>query len=394
MPRAILTVTATVVATLVVLAFGVFLGGHPGLLPGPVRSAFVAESPSERTRDELFQEIGSSYYRPVDVERLRSDSLNAIVGGLHDQFSHYLAPREAQVFSQQVSGEFEGVGMSVQPDPKGLLVAEVFEGSPAERTGIRPKDVISAVNGKSIAGQPTELATAKIKGPPGTSVRLTVTTPKPKRRREIAVRRERIEVPVATGKVRRTGGTPLGVVRLTTFSTGAHAALREKVDEVLRKGAKGLVLDLRGNGGGLLNEGVLVSSIFIESGLVVSTDGLHKSRREFKAEGGAIDPKIPMVVLVDHGTASASEIVTGALRDRHRAVVAGERTFGKGVFQEVQTLSNGGALSLTVGEYFLPNGDNISRKGIVPTVTAPDTPRTRRDEALPKALKALGRRTG
>jgi carboxyl-terminal processing protease len=134
---------------------------------------------------------------------------------------------------------------------------------------------------------------------------------------------------------------------------------------------------------------VLVSSIFIEGGTVVSTKGRRRAEREFEAEGDAIDEDIPVVVLVDHGSASASEIVTGALRDAKRATIVGERTFGKGVFQEVEPLSNGGALDLTVGSYYLPSGENISDKGITPTVKARDKPRTDRDEALPIALETL-----
>jgi carboxyl-terminal processing protease len=183
-------------------------------------------------------------------------------------------------------------------------------------------------------------------------------------------------------------------VRLTSFTSGCHAAVRGEIDRLLRQGAKGIVFDLRGNGGGLLEEAVLVSSIFVEDGLIVSTDGRTKPRRELKAAGGAIDPTLPVVVLVDGGSASASEIVTGALRDRHRATLVGTRTYGKGVFQEVETLSNGGALSLTVGEYFLPSGENISHKGITPAVRARDLPRTRRDEALPKALETLRGKVG
>jgi carboxyl-terminal processing protease len=134
---------------------------------------------------------------------------------------------------------------------------------------------------------------------------------------------------------------------------------------------------------------VLVSSLFVEDGLIVSTDGRTKSRREFEAEGDAIPGDIPVVVLVDGGSASASEIVTGALRDRGRATIVGQKTFGKGVFQEVEELPNGGALTLTVGEYFLPDGESIANKGIVPKVRARDVPRTARDEALPEALGAV-----
>jgi carboxyl-terminal processing protease len=196
---------------------------------------------------------------------------------------------------------------------------------------------------------------------------------------------------VASGKVVTRNGRRWGVVKLQTFSDGAHGLLRQQVDKVRREGAKGIVLDLRGNGGGLLREGVLVSSIFIDKGLITYTQGRSSPRRDFDAQGGAIPAKVPVVVLVDGGTASASEIVTGALRDRHRATVVGTRTFGKGVFQQVLPLSNGGVLDITVGEYFLPSGKNINKVGIKPSVKAPDDPKTSRDEALPKALDALSR---
>ena len=158
---------------------------------------------------------------------------------------------------------------------------------------------------------------------------------------------------------------------------------------MISRGAQGIVLDLRGNGGGLLREAVLVSSIFVEDGLITYTKGRTKPKREFKAEGDAISKDIPIVVLVDRGSASASEIVTGALRDTKRATVVGTRTFGKGVFQEVLPLTNGGLLDITVGEYFLPGGENIGKRGVRPTVRAVDDPETDRDEALPTALKTL-----
>jgi carboxyl-terminal processing protease len=193
--------------------------------------------------------------------------------------------------------------------------------------------------------------------------------------------------------MRTLDGTEYGVVALTTFSEGAHGKLREEVDRLLEDGAEGILLDLRGNGGGLLSEAVLVSSQFIEEGLITFTNGRSRPRREFDAEGDAIDGDIPVVVLVDRGSASASEIVTGALKDRKRATVVGARTFGKGVFQQVLPLSNGGVLDITVGEYFLPGGSNINGKGIKPSVKATDDPETERDEALPKALETLAGKT-
>ena len=247
------------------------------------------------------------------------------------------------------------------------------------------------MNGKSIAGVSSEVATSRIKGPAGTSVELQVFTPGAERDRTVKVKRERIEVPVARGRVVERDGAALGVVELFSFSDGAHGLLKREIDRVLDRGAEAIVLDLRGNGGGLLVEAVLVSSLFIEDGEIVSVRGRSRSERTHEASGDAIDEDIPVVVLVDGGSASASEIVTGALRDRDRGTVVGTRTFGKGLVQEVEHLSNGGVLDLTVANYYLPGGETISAKGIKPDVRAQDDPDTRRDEALPVALETLAR---
>jgi carboxyl-terminal processing protease len=205
----------------------------------------------------------------------------------------------------------------------------------------------------------------------------------------VTVERERIEVPTVEPKLETVGNKKLGVVALVTFRSGAHGELRTAIERLRAQGARGIVLDLRGNGGGLLQEAVLVSSVFIEDGVVVATDGRNRARRTLTAEGDALEGDLPVTVLVDGGSASASEIVAGALRDRRRATLIGTKTFGKGVFQEVEPLSNGGALDLTVGSYYLPGGENIGHRGIVPEVPARDDPRTRRDEALPVALRTL-----
>jgi carboxyl-terminal processing protease len=375
------------VCALVALFVGLWLGGHPRVLPDGVRNAFVEND--RALRAEVIDQVENDFIREVDVEKLQDASLKGIVSSLGDRFSHYFSPREAQQFQQSVEGRFEGVGMRIEEVRQGLQVVSVFEGSPAKRAGIRQGAIVTSVNGESIAGQSAEIATAKIKGPPGTSVRLEVAEPGSRKRRTLTVPRERISVPTVETKIETVDGKKLGVVELLTFSSGAHGELRAAIDRVRAQGAQGIVLDLRGNGGGLLREAVLVASIFLEDGTVVSTDGRNRSRQTFEAEGSAIDSKIPVVVLVDGGSASASEIVAGALRDRGRAELVGEKTFGKGVFQEVEPLSNGGALDLTVGRYYLPSGENIGTRGIVPKTKARDNPRTPRDEALPVALRAL-----
>jgi len=219
---------------------------------------------------------------------------------------------------------------------------------------------------------------------------LRVFSPDEHRDRTVKVKRERIEVPLTRSKLVERDGHKIGVAELMAFSSGAHGLLSRDIKRLRAHGAKAIVLDLRGNPGGLLLEGVAVSSLFVENGKIVSVHGRHRGERTYDAEGDAILPKdVPVVVLVDGGSASASEIVTGALRDRGRATVVGTRTFGKGLVQELQHLSNGGVLDLTVANYYLPKGETISTKGIKPEVRADDDPDTDRDEALPVALDTL-----
>jgi carboxyl-terminal processing protease len=383
-------IIAAAVVGLLLLVGGIWLGGHPETLPGFARNGLVSDD--RALRSELVDDIKDNFYKPVSDRQIDESSLKGIVQGLNDRFSNYLTPKETSQFRESVQGRFDGVGMSVDKDRRGLRVLNVFDGSPAKKAGIKKGDFVTEVNGKPIAGLSSSVATARIKGPAGTKVRLQIVDVDKGTTKDFPLERKRIEVPVAEGRTVERGGRTYGVVKLQGFSQGAHGLLRKQVDKVRKSGAEGIVLDLRGNGGGLLDEGVLVASIFIDKGLITYTKGRTSPRRNFDAKGGAIPKSVPVVVLVDRGSASASEIVTGALRDTRRATVVGTRTFGKGVFQQVLPLSNGGVLDITVGEYFLPGGKNINGKGIKPAVKASDDPDTKRDEALPKALEALSRK--
>jgi carboxyl-terminal processing protease len=382
---------AAIAAALAALAAGLYLGGHPDRLPEPVRDLFVDESTD--TQASALDLIKDNYARKVSDERLENGSIRGMVDSLNDRFSQYFTPRERKVFEQSIGGEFGGVGMVVVEHPRGLLITGVYPDTPAEKAKIKPGDVITEVNRKSIKGESSDLATARIKGKPGTSVTLTVRRGLKGKPRVVRVKRAQITIPVAEGKLRRVGGKKLGVVTLATFSSGAHGQLKEKLEDLQDRGAEGFVVDLRHNGGGLLNEAVLVSSLFVPDGVIVSTKGRKRPREVLRATGGAIKRK-PLVVLVDRATASASEIVTAALSERLGAKVVGRRTFGKGVFGQVFDLPNDGALDLTLGNYYTPKGRNLGGKGIPPDVRTVDNPRTPRDEALTRALEVLAGETG
>jgi carboxyl-terminal processing protease len=376
-------------SVLVALCVGLFLGGHPAWLPAPLRDVFVDDTVA--TREQIIQDVHDNFYKPVKKSTLEQSSLKAIVASLHDRYSEYFTPSESKAFTQSINGQFEGVGMTIDSTDtkKGLLVRMVFNGSPAKQAGISPGDVIVAVDGKTTLGKPADVSTGLIRGPAGTSVTLGVRRHGTAPMKSIKVQRKKIDVPLVQSRVVQRGGKKLAVIRLFQFSRGASKQVRDAVEKAFAKGAKGIVLDLRGNPGGELIEGRDVPSLFIDKGLIVSTRGRHSPEQKLYASGNPVAPTIPMVVLVDHGSASAAEICAGALRDDGRATIVGEKTFGKGVFQNVEPLRNGGLLKLTIGSYYLPKGENLAGDGINPQVRAHDNPKSRRDEALPVALRVL-----
>ena len=343
----------------VLLLAGIWLGGHPSMLPRFLRNAFVADHDT-RVVNEAIDAVSQDYYRSVGRRSLSDASIAGLVSSLHDRFSNYLTPQQYRDFDR--AGSFSGIGIDVNAERRGLLVLEVFDNSPAARAGLAVGDLIVNVDGRSLVGMPRDQSARLIKGAPGTDVRLTYL----RRRRPttLTITRALISEPVVASQMRTERGRSLGVVRLSMFSSGAHGQLRLAIDRELHQGARGLVLDLRGNGGGLVEEARLVASVFIPSGVIVSTRGRSQPTMTLSAAGGAIAGTVPLAVLVDSGTASASEIVTGALQDHRRATVIGTHTFGKGVFQELRPLSNGGALDITVGEYFTPNGRNLGGGGV------------------------------
>ncbi len=379
-------------ALVAVLCLGLWLGGHPSQLPGLVRDVFVAEPAGLAA--EAAELIEASYYRPVGEQELSNASLQGMVRELRrrhgDQFTEYFSPESLESFNQQIEGRFTGIGLSVIPAKRGLRVTEVFPGSPAAGAGLGAGDIIVSVNGESIAGQSSTEATAKIKGPEGTEVTVGVRDARNGRVREETMTRAEVTLPNVSSEVREVDGRKLGYVRLLSFSVGAHALLADAVEKVQGEGAEGLVLDLRSNPGGLLEEAVLSASIFLPEGeVVVSTESRTQGDSVHRTVGGNL-PALPTVVLVDRGTASAAEILAAALADNGDAKVVGTRSFGKGVFQEERDLANGGALKLTVGEYFTPGGVNLAEsKGIHPEVRVSDDPRTKPDEALQRAFGLL-----
>jgi carboxyl-terminal processing protease len=368
-PRQSLTAALALALPILLLLAGLWLGGHPEDLPAFLRNAFVAKGQTQVV-DEAIERIADEYYRPISTGKLDSASISGLVASLDDRFSHYLSPSEYREFT--APPHFTGIGVAVATQlqaNRGLLIQRVFNSSPAARAGLQAGDLVVAVNGRKLAGTSAEAAIDLIKGLPGTDVQLGIEPPagghvRHRTLRSVKITRAVVSEPVVESLTRTVHGVKLGVVALASFSPGSHVEVREAVEHELHAGVRGLVFDLRGNGGGLVAEAQLIASIFIPKGIIVTTRGRAVPTQVLVATGGAIPASIPMVVLVDANTASSSEIVTAALQDHHRATVVGTHTFGKGVFQEEQPLSNGGALDITVGEYFTPNGRNLGGGGV------------------------------
>ncbi|MFN2612914.1 MAG: S41 family peptidase [Solirubrobacterales bacterium] len=372
------------------LAAGIALLANAGAWP------FGSSSPD--AADEVRQVIEDNYYRPVDQKALDEASINGILQDFKkrfgDKFSHYFNAKTYAAFQSATSGEFQGIGLTVAGVKQGLRVVRVIPHAPAERAGIQRGDVIVSAAGHPLAGLSADAGAALIKGEPGTPVDLKIDPEGGGKIEALTVNRARVRLPAAHGTLRHVDGQPVGYVRYLTFSSGAHGELEKAIHGLDDRGAKGFVLDLRGNGGGLLNEAVLSASLFLDSGqLVVSTKSRVQGSRKYDAVGHPLPAK-PLVVLIDHETASAAEILTAALADHGIATVVGTRSYGKGVFQDVLPLDSGGALDLTVGRYFTPDGTSLAGKGIQPDVRAKDDLHTQPDEGLAQALAVLGKSIG
>jgi carboxyl-terminal processing protease len=278
---------------------------------------------------------------------------------------------------------------------QGLRVAEVFKRSPADQAGIEPGDTIVSVEGESIAGQNGTEATKLIKGPEGTQVTIGVRDAKTGKTRQLTITRAEVSLPNVSSTVKTVKGKKLGYVRLLSFSEGAHAQLANAIKKVKQEGAEGIVLDLRHNPGGLLDEAVLCASLFLpEDETVVITKSRTQGESVHKTSAGQIT-NLPVVVLIDGGTASAAEILAAALADDEGATTVGTRSYGKGLFQEEQSLANGGALKLSVGAFFTPKGVNLAAShGIHPDVKVKNDLKTPADEAKQRAFGVLAGQVG
>lgn len=358
----------------------------------PAREAVFGEERLVRI-DEAEGVISSSYFRATDQEELEDAAIEGMVRDLRkrhdDRFSYYFDPEANAAHQASIEGQFSGIGVTVSEVKRGLEVAQVFDGAPAENASIDVGDLIVAVEGESLTGVPADVAAEKIKGPAGTSVRLTVVDGKTGRKREIEVERDNVNFPVVAGRMLRRDGRQVGHVVLSSFTRGAHGQLSKEIERLRDEGAEGFLFDLRGNPGGLVEEAVLVTSLFQEEGPVLTISGRNRPERTLEVTGETLGDLGPIAILVDRNTASAAEVVTAALKENDLASVVGTRTYGKGVYQELIPLSSGGALDLTVGEYLTADGSSILGTGVKPDVRVADRDPADGDSVLDAGLRQL-----
>jgi carboxyl-terminal processing protease len=360
----------------------------PPLL-APSAASLVSDSPKE-VIDQTWQIVFRDYldingkYTPEKWRNLRRqvlsktygsskesyEAIRGMLASLDDPYTRFMDPREFKEMQIDTSGELTGVGiqLSLDKDTKELVVVSPIEGSPASRAGVMPKDVILSIDGKSTKGMSTEDAVKLIRGQAGSTVNLQL-------RREGKVVdaplvRARIELHAVDSQVNTTAdGTRIGYIRLKQFNANAAKDMADALKKLEGENVQGYVLDLRSNPGGLLMASIAIARQWMDEGVIVSTktrDGIQDTKR---ANGRALTQR-PLVVLVNEGSASASEILSGALQDNHRAVVVGEKTFGKGLVQSVRGLSDGSGMTVTIAKYLTPNGRDIHKHGIDPDVRA------------------------
>lgn len=337
--------------------------------------------------DEVRAELTSAYYRWIEPDVLRLETVDEIVEGLDDPHTDYLTPAEYESIQDTTEGTYSGIGLTVGPVRRGLLVTSALRG-PAREAGIREGDVIVSIDGEQAGTLPFDRSLALIKGETGTLVRLTVRRPR-RGTRDFTVMRQDIDVPPISARMLKVGKAKMAYVRVFSFPNGAAERIERATTRLVERGARGAIVDLRDNPGGLFSQAVSSASIYLEDGIVCRTDGVHEEARTYDVIGYATHPELPLVVLVNGGSASAAEILAGALYDYDRATLVGERTYGKASVQTIAPLRNGGALKLTTAKYVTPAGADITDRGIHPGIAAADDPLTEPDEALLIARRTL-----
>jgi carboxyl-terminal processing protease len=360
------------IRTLIAVLAAFFFGGAlfaAGLVLGATDTSpvqiFGSDGSEGEVLDEAFATIIARSADPPDVDELETGSVRGMVEVLKetDDYARFYTPEDYNDFLDYAAGSFEGIGVILGERNQEFVILTVLPSTPAAESGLKPGDVISQVDGTSVDGMSSEEVVGRVKGPDGTDV--TVTVQRDDREIDFEITRAAIDLPNVTSKVVRE---EIGYVRLFGFGRNAGDQLRKEVELLLDDGAEGIVLDMRDNGGGLFSESIEVASVFIEDGEIVSFKERGSPEVDYDAEGDAFED-LPLVVLINGNSASATEIVAGAVKAEDRADLIGQTTFGKGSVQEVVPLPDDSAIKMTTGAYYTPDGESIEGTGVVPDVT-------------------------
>ena len=357
--------------------FGLLIGTAfvAGATLGPVLGTALAQDSTHADMyrmlnifGDVMQRVRAEYVDPVDDKELIENAINGALTGL-DPHSSYMNAKAFKDMQIQTKGEFGGLGIEVSED-KGLIkVVSPIDDTPAARAGIKPGDIITALDGKTLIGLSLNDAVDKMRGPPNSKIVLTIKRANVDKPLEVPLIRETIKIQVVKSRME---SNDIGYVRLSQFTEQADSGIKAAIKSMKAKNGgklRGLILDLRNDPGGLLDQAVAVSSDFIDQGEIVSTRARHpEDSQRWDAKGDDVLRGAPLVVLTNGGSASASEIVAGALQDHRRAVILGTRSFGKGSVQTVIPLPGNGAMRLTTARYYTPSGRSIQGLGITPDV--------------------------
>lgn len=313
-----------------------------------------------------YDKIKSDYYKKADDEKLTDGAIKGMLAALGDPYSTYMDKKEAQSFEESITSSFEGIGAQVEEKNGQILIVAPIKGSPAEKAGLKPHDEIQKVDGKSVKGKTVNEAVAMIRGKKGTDVKLVL---KREGVGEIDVTIKRDTIPVETVYSKMIDGN-IGEIQITSFSENTAKELTKAIDDLTEKGAKRFVLDLRGNPGGLMDQAIAMSNLFVDKGkTIMQVEPKNGTKEVYKAENERKVNK-PTVVLVNGGTASAAEIMAAALHQASGIPIVGEKTFGKGTVQNAENFSDGSTVKLTIAKWLTPNGNWIHEKGIEPQYKA------------------------
>ena len=316
---------------------------------------------------EVLDKINKEYVEEVDQSDTMDAAINGVLQSL-DPYSSYMSPKNLEEMQTETKGEFGGLGIEVGMEAGVVKVISPLDNSPAEREGVKAGDYIVKINDTQVQGKTLNEAVELMRGPVGSTLEITVRRVGLRKSLVFNITREIIQVASVKSEVL---DEKIGYIRLTSFNENSDDQIKKKIKEFKKnKKIEGYILDLRNNPGGLLGQAIKISDFFLDDGEIVSTKGRKKNENQkwFAREGDIINGKA-LIVLINKGSASASEIVAGALKDHKRAVLVGEKSYGKGSVQSIIPLKNRGAIRLTISKYYLPSGKSISEVGVTPDIT-------------------------